>query len=479
MTKRSRPVRSRARRATVDRDRPTRGRSSPPKQDLETRDERIERGIALRHVLPRGAHEAWKPAPHRDVIELLERSNAGRLPDLIPIRFGRMRQSPFAFLRGSAAVMAHDLATLPITGVRVQACGDCHLANFGLFATPERRLVFDVNDFDETLPAPWEWDLKRLCASAAVAARASQLSDEDARDVVRACALSYRERLRAYSRMSPLEVWYARLEARDLIEQAPNAKTRARRKALAKEAQGRIAENVFPKITTEADHRRRIVDQPPLIFHVAKKDGEERVRNALAVYRATLPRERRVLFDRYQLVDVAMKVIGVGSVGTRCFVGLFLSGDGEPLLLQFKEAGHSVLEPYAGKSDCENQGARVVVGQRLMQSSSDIFLGWSHVPGGRDFYVRQLRDMKLSIPLEDVTRAQLSRYAGLCGWTLARAHAKSGDGATISGYLGKSDRFDDAVAEFAIAYADQTERDHASLEKAIRSGRVSALDEEA
>lgn len=446
---------------------------------LQTRDERLATGRSLRELVPRQIHAKWTgPAQRRDPIELLERSNAGRVPELVPIRIGRMLASPFAFLRGSAAIMAHDQSEMPSTGVRVQACGDCHLSNFGLFATPERNLVFDLNDFDETLPAPWEWDVQRLAASILVAGRSSQLSDVAAREAAAACVRSYREHLRAYSHMSPLEVWYARLDMESLIELAPDAAARKRREQLAKTARGRIAETLFPKISAEVGGRPRLVDEPPLLFHVRAPDVEARVREGLGAYRRSLPVERRMLLDRYRLDDFAMKVVGIGSVGTYCLVLLFSSEENHPLILQLKEASPSVLAPYAGESSYEHQGQRVVVGQRMMQSASDIFLGWARGRGGRDFYVRQLRDMKLSIAVEELSAKTLERYGEICGWSLARAHAKAGDAATISGYMGKGERFDDAIAAFAVAYADQTERDHAALEKAVRAGRIEALRDE-
>jgi uncharacterized protein (DUF2252 family) len=367
---------------------------------------------------------------------------------------------------------------MPATGTRVQACGDCHLLNFGGFATPERRLVFDLNDFDETLPAPWEWDVKRLVASFVVAARDLRLSDDDGHGAVIACVSAYREHLRKCSRQRPLEVWYQRLDMQSVIKAAPDAKARKFRQQIADRARERVAENLFPKITTEVDGRHRLVDQPPVLVHVAKQDFEARVREGLADYRATLPDERRVLLDRYRLEDVALKVVGIGSVGTRCFIALLFSEDGHPLILQIKEALPSVLAPHAGKSAYDSQGQRVVVGQRLMQSSSDIFLGWARGRHGLDFYVRQLRDMKMSMPMDGLSAVQLVRYARMCGWTLARAHAKSGDAATISGYLGRTDIFDQAMARFALAYADQTRQDHATLVKAIRSGRIAAIAEE-
>jgi len=447
---------------------------------FQSRADRLAAGNALRANVPRQSHERWSSshAKSRDPIEILNQSNEGRVPELVPLRFGRMLRSPFTFFRGSAGLMARDLAQLPSTQVQVQACGDCHLVNFGFFATPERAIVFDINDFDETLPAPWEWDVKRLAASFVVAARDNKISDAKARDVAAACARSYRENLREYSRMSPLEVWYSKLDIESLIENAPNAEAKKRREAYAKAARGRVVDNLFPKISAQVAGRPRLVDQPPVLFHVAEEGAEERVREALLIYRESLPDERRVLFDRYRMEDYAMKVVGIGSVGTRCWIALFFSEENHPLLLQFKEACHSVLEPYAGKSLYENQGQRIVIGQRLMQSSSDIFLGWMRGARGYHFYVRQLRDMKFSIPIEGATAVMMERYAGICGSVLARAHAKSGDSATISGYLGKTDNFDLAIGRFAVAYADQTERDHAALIKAVRAGRVEVLEEE-
>jgi uncharacterized protein (DUF2252 family) len=375
--------------------------------------------------------------------------------------------------------MAYDLSTLPRTGIKVQACGDCHLLNFGIFATPERNLVFDVNDFDETLPGPWEWDVKRLAASFVVAGRDQHVAEADCRTVAVECVRAYREHLREYSRMTPLEVWYERLVLETLIETAPDEKIRKRRKQFAKKARERVIENMFPKIVTQTGGRHRFVDQPPLFYH-ADTDShvEERWLEALEAYRQTLSDERRVLFDRYRFEDCAQKVVGIGSVGTRCWVALFFSEESHPLILQFKEAVRSVLEPYTDKCPYENQGQRVVVGQRLMQSSSDIFLGWVRGRRGYDFYVRQLRDMKFSVPVEGITSAELARYAEICGRTLARAHAKSGDSATISGYLGKGDQFDEAIGSFAVAYADQAEQDYAALRDAVRSGRVQALTED-
>jgi uncharacterized protein (DUF2252 family) len=438
----------------------------PYQPRFRARSERIKAGKTLRRRLPR-EQQGQGPAPGepRDPIALLEASNQDRLPELIPIRYGRMLRSPFTFLRGAAALMAHDLAAMPTTGVTVQACGDCHLLNFGLFATPERHLVFDLNDFDETHPAPWEWDLKRLVSSIVVGGRDFELSDDDCRDSVLACSRAYREHLRAYSRLS-------------LIATAPDERAKQRRRDLAEKARSRVIDHLFPRITTSVGGRPRLLDQPPVLFHPAVEDFDQLVQEGLEDYRLTLSEERRVLFDRYRFEDAALKVVGIGSVGTRCLIGLFFSEDNHPLILQFKEARPSVLEPFTTASAYDNQGQRVVMGQRLMQSSSDIFLGWVRGRGGRDFYVRQLRDMKISVPIEGCTGGQLRRYAEFCGWSLARAHAKSGDGTTISGYLGKGEAFDQAMVQFALAYADQTARDHAALVEAVRCGRVEALVEE-
>ncbi|MFN6300387.1 MAG: DUF2252 domain-containing protein [Microcystis sp.] len=452
---------------------------SPSQARFRSREERIQIGKSLRERLPRSRHAIWQPpAAGREPIEIIEASNQGRLQELIPIRYGRMLRSPFTFLRGSAALMAYDLATTPKTDIIVQACGDCHLLNFGFFATPERNLVFDINDFDETLPAPWEWDLKRLVVSFVIAGRDSDLSERESKAAAIDCARSYREHLREYSRLSPLEVWYTRIGVEQVLEMAPDEKTRKIREQMMTKARERIIEHLYPKIVTQSGGRNRFVDQPPILYHVNEPDWETLVREGLEDYRQSLPEERRVLFDRYQLEDFALKVVGIGSVGTRCYIALLFSEDNHPLILQVKEACPSVLEPYTAKSQYENQGQRVVTGQRLMQSSSDIFLGWTQGRRGNNFYLRQLRDMKFSLPIEGVSAVQLQRYAEFCGWTLARAHAKSGDAATISGYLGKGDQFDLAMGEFAIAYAEQTEQDHAALVEAVKTGRVEALVEE-
>jgi uncharacterized protein (DUF2252 family) len=459
------------------------GKSETHVTSFRSRDERIATGKTMRESVPRSSHGDWKPpANRRDPIDILKESNQDRMAELVPIRYGRMLQSPFTFLRGSAGLMASDLAATPTTGLRVQACGDCHLLNFGLFATPERNLIFDLNDFDETLPAPWEWDVKRLAVSFAVAARDIHLTDKQARAAAVECVRAYREQLREFSKMSPLDVWYFRLDAQSMIDTAPDAKIKEKRKEVIAKAKKRIGDYLYPKISEEVGGRRRLIDQPPVLFHITKEREPEHqaiVQEALDQYRLSLPDERRVLFDRYRLEDVVIKAVGIGSVGTMCFVGLFFSAENHPLLLQFKQACPSVLEPYAGQSRYENHGQRVVVGQRLIQSASDIFLGWTRGRKGRDFFIRQLRDMKMSAQIEvGASARQAMLYAEMCGRTLAHSHAKSGDAALISGYLGKSDDFDQAIGEFAMAYADQTIMDHEALVKAVRGGSLEAFVEQ-
>ena len=435
-------------------------------------------GKALRKTHPLQEHEFIEARPsHFSSNAILEKSNVDRLSELIPIRYGRMLASPFTFLRGSAALMADDLSRTPSSGIYVQACGDCHLLNFGAFATPERKLVFDINDFDETLPAPWEWDIKRLAVSFAVVAQDNGFCNKDAKMVSKFCVQAYRESLRKYSKMSPLDVWYEQMDLKKFAQDAPDKKAKLFREGIIKKAQGKVAEYLFPKITTEVDGKKRLIDQPPLIYHLNNKDIDDITAEALEDYRLSLSDDRRVLFDRYQLKDIAVKVVGIGSVGTRCFVGLFMTPDDEPLLLQIKEARPSVLESYAGKSEYEKHGQRVVIGQRLTQSSSDIFLGWVRGRNGRDFFVRQLRDMKVSISFEEIMPLKLKRYAKFCGQALARSHAKSGNAAMISGYLGKSDMFDEAVSQFALKYAEQNAKDYQSLVDAVNSGKIKAITE--
>jgi uncharacterized protein (DUF2252 family) len=437
---------------------------------------RMKAGKALREKVSRTSHAKWTPAVGRpDPIEVLQQSDRGRLPELLPIRYGRMRQSPFAYFRGSAAVMAWDLSKTPATGIRVQACGDCHAANFGGFASPERQLLFDIDDFDETLQAPWEWDVKRLAASVVLASREMGFGRGRCEDAVLTMALSYREQMREYARMRNLEIWYSRMDAEVFIKEAKTAAAKKRWKEVEDKARLQTAEHIFPKIADVINGRTRIVDHPPLIYHSRESDiMQKHVTQMFRAYRETLPAERRVILDRYHIIDVARKVVGVGSVGTRCAVALLMAGEHDPMLLQFKEALPSVLEPYAGKSRYVNHGERVVTGQRMLQSASDVFLGWTHDAEGRSYYFRQLRDMKMKIDLENMTRGDWLEYVEICGWTLARAHARTGDAAKIGGYLGRSEKFDVALAKFADSYADQAERDHAALVKAIRAGRLKA-----
>ena len=443
-------------------------------------DDRAAAGKALREKLAREHQGGWKPSKDRpSPLDILHKSDAGRVKELVPIRYGRMLQSPFAFYRGSAGVMAADLARTPNTGLNVQACGDCHLANFGGFATPERHIIFDINDFDETSSAPWEWDVKRLAASVMLAARSIGLSDATGRDCAMAAARGYREHLRAFSRMDPLALWYAKVAAEDLMTVAPkNARKRLQRR-IDHAAADRGSELDFPKLAGSVGGQIRITEQPPLIFHpeaARAPDFLSTLEGILRTYRDSLSDDRRQLFDRYRLVDAAIKVVGVGSVGRRCWIVLMMSEANDPLFLQVKEATQSVLEPYAGKCAYRHHGQRVVMGQRLMQPASDTFLGWLTGPHDRQFYVRQLRDAKIKPLIETFDAEILEVYAGACGWVLARAHAKVSEiSATISGYLGSSsDAFDQAMGRFAVAYADQAERDHAALKAAVKKGKIEA-----
>jgi uncharacterized protein (DUF2252 family) len=448
---------------------------------LPVRAELVAHGKALRDRCPRGAHAAWKAPPGRpDPVRLIEESNQGRLPELIPLRHGRMLQSPFTFYRGAALNMAVDLAGTPTTGARVQACGDAHLGNFRCFATPERRVIFDINDLDETLPAPWEWDVKRLAASFVLASR-QNLREKDAEEAALTCARSYRTHLAELSQMRALEAWYASVEADELFARIEDEDVRARtRRRLARARGLRAFEDDFPRLTTTAGGVPVIKESPPTIYHHLERGEEDfyaTIATVIAIYRESLPEDRRVLLDRFRLKDLAIKVVGVGSVGTVCSVALLMASERDPLFLQIKEARPSVLEAYAGKSVHGNHGERVVVGHRLIQSASDIFLGWTLGKDGRHFYVRQLRDVKLKFRVEAFAAAKMIQFADWCGATLARAHARSGQPAVISGYLGKSDVFDRAIAAFAVAYADQCERDHACLRKAVRDGRLPAVRE--
>jgi uncharacterized protein (DUF2252 family) len=438
--------------------------------------ERKAHGKSRRDAVARDQHGSWRGRPDRtDPLAILRAADASRQQELVPLRYGRMLHSPFTFYRGSAGVMAADLARTPVSGIHVQVCGDCHLMNFGGFATPERRLLFDINDLDETLPAPWEWDVKRLVASFVLAARSNGLSDVQGRDAAIACARSYRRKMRDFAAMDVLDVWYARLDDSDFLAILPQDRKAIFKKRLAKATAASSSELAYPKLVEGKGAQARIHDTPPTIFHADPSRGAgnlDLIREYFAQYRETLADDRRMLLDRYRLVDAAVKVVGIGSVGTLCMVALMMSVADHPLFLQFKQANASVLEAYAGESAYPHHGQRVVMGQRLMQPASDLFLGWVTGPEGRHLYVRQLRDVKLSPLVETYDAAMLSTYAEACGWVLARAHAKAGDPWAISGYLGKSPQFDEAMGAFALAYADQAERDHAALKAAVRAGII-------
>ncbi len=439
--------------------------------ELLSKQDRRNAGVALRQTTPRSAHAEWTPAPDRpDPVDILVAQGRDRIAELLPVRYGRMKGSAFAFLRGAAAVMAADLATMPHAGPLVQACGDCHLANFGAYRSTEGLAVFDINDFDETLPAPFEWDLKRLATSLVVAGQDQQLADKACRDLARATVAAYRTNLAALSEMTPLQAWSSRISLEDVIHTIQDGKRRARETAKLESA------------TTGSDTSYGLVDRTPSGWRFHDRPGVRRLtahelatQHVFRRYAQTLPPERQALFKRYALRDVAFKVVGIGSVGTFCAIGLFTTSDGEPLILQLKQADPSVLASYAGASVFKQQGQRVVVGQRIMQATTDIFLGWTDdgLPDARDFYVRQLKDQRLAAIGEDLTGA-LPFYAPLCGRTLARAHARSGDAAILSGYLGQGDAMDDAIAGFALSYARQTQSDWQKLIAAIKQGRIIA-----
>jgi uncharacterized protein (DUF2252 family) len=429
-------------------------------------------GKALRKKVARSSHAEWSPAADRpDPVSLSEEQNRTRFAHLVPIRYERMTTSPFAFLRGSSVVMAQDLAATPVSGIQVQLCGDAHLNNFGIYATPERNQVFDVNDFDETLPGPWEWDVKRLAASIVVAGRNNGFSGDMNRQAVVSCIASYRQHMWAYSEMRYIDVWYSRIDyARSL--QAVRRTFRWWITKQREKASRRTHVELLPKLTQEVDGRIFIKDDPPLITHLDDDQLVQKLSVLVEEYKASLRIDRQVLLSKYHLVDVAHKVVGIGSVGTQCYIALFIgSGSNDPIFLQFKEAGSSVLERYLGPSTYANHGERVINGQRLMQAVSGTFLGWASLDS-MDFYFRQLRDMKLSVDLETLSEEGFIEYCRFCGWALARAHAHSGDPALISGYLGRKDVFDRAIATFAETYADQTERDHAALVAHVQAAQT-------
>jgi len=437
--------------------------SAGGEQNTRTLADRRAAGRELRNKVPRSIHADWTPAADRpDPLNLLQEQNRSRLAHLVPLRYQRMAASPFTFLRGSAIIMAQDLATTPVTGIQVQVCGDAHLNNFGIYATPERNQVFDVNDFDETLPGPWEWDIKRLAASIILGGRTNGFPAATNRLAVLNCVQSYREHTWKYSNMRHIDVWYSRIDYESSLQFVhPTFRwyiTKQREKS-----RQRSSLQAFPKLTMQVDGQHRFKDDPPLIAHLDNQELVRQLKGLVKAYRPSLQEDRQVLLSKYQCVDVAQKVVGVGSVGTRCYVVLLLGNDNDdPLLLQIKEAQPSVLERHLGPSGYTNHAQRVVCGQRLMQAASDLFLGWTRL-GSTDYYIRQLRDMKLTVNIETLSEGGFIEYCRFCGWALARAHARSGDSAQISGYLGKSDVFDRALAAFAETYADQAARDHAAF----------------
>ena len=450
--------------------------------------ERAARGKSARAEVPRSSHAIWEPSSDRvSPIDLLERQAMTRVPELVPIRHGRMLVSPFTYFRGAALPMASDLATTPSSGMHAQICGDAHLSNFGVFGSPERHLVFDVNDFDETAPGPWEWDVKRLAASLEIAARDNGFPAKQRKDIVRRAVQSYRETMREFAGMSMLEVWYAQLDMDALLPQFRSSLDQERTpgvwKAIAK-ARAHDSLQAFSKLAEIVEGECRILHQPPLVTPIEElDDGVDREAELAALdtmvrsYRETLEPERQSLFDRYRFVHLARKVVGVGSVGTQAWIMLLLDDHDTPLFLQVKEAEASVLEEFTSPSGFPNHGQRVVAGQRLMQAASDIFLGWERFAWAgdeRDYYFRQLRDWKGSADIGGMTPTGMELWGMMCGWTLARAHARSGDRIAIASYLGKSDAFDRALGGFSAAYADQNERDYQGLEEAVASGRLAA-----
>jgi uncharacterized protein (DUF2252 family) len=456
----------------------------------------VARGKDARAAAPRESQAEFTPGGSRDPVGLLLGQAASRVPELVPVRHGRMLVSPFTFYRGAALPMAADLAGTPSSGLRVQLCGDAHLSNFGAFASPERNLVFDVNDFDETLPGPFEWDVKRLAASFQVAGRANGYPAKARRKIALAAAEAYRTAMREFAAQSVLEVWYAHLDIQPALDkfqsQLKGKNLKAAQKAQKMLAKAHTSDSMKAagKLTTVAGGQRRIISDPPLIMPVEEVFADvqadaiyELIRTVLGKYRRTLQSDRRHLLEQFTLVQVARKVVGVGSVGTRAWVLLMDAGDGvEPLFLQAKEAQPSVLAEYAGRSQYNNQGERAVAGQHLMQAESDIFLGWTRVANpddgvDRDYYVRQLKDWKFSVPIETMIPKGMTVYARLCGWALARAHARSGDRVALAAYLGGSDKFDQAIADFAETYADQNDRDYATFQAAAKEGKVEATTE--
>ncbi len=440
------------------------------------RDGRRVRGQALRSAVPYIDHAGWEITADRlDPVAMLHESDSWRRPELVPIRYGRMSKTPFTFFRGSSSVMAADLSKTPNIKVKVQVCGDCHALNFGAFATPERHVVFDLNDFDETLPGPWEWDLKRLAVSLVLIARDNGLKPKVEAEAVEAAVRAYRMRMEEFSRMPILDIWYAKVDWESVMAEAPDRNFQDGLQDQLKKARKQNVYHYFPKLTQQTNGGFAIKDNYPLVYHPTDDSTfEKRMTEGLELYKQSLQDDKQRLLERYRLVDVAIKVVGVGSVGTTCAIALLLGPDDDPLFLQLKEARQSVLEPYVGSSAFENKGQRVVAGQRIIQSASDIFLGWMRLGDGKDFYVRQLRDTKVKLDTESWSAKHLVCMSEMLGGVLAKAHARSGDSTVVAGYLGETDAFDKAVADFSIAYANQVEKDHASLVAAIHSGRITA-----
>lgn len=447
-----------------------------------TKKQKYETGKELRKKVSRSSHGSWEPQHNRfDPVELIIHSSEGRIESLLPIRYARMMQSAFSFYRGAAAIMAADLFHTPSSGIRTQLCGDCHLMNFGGFATPERNLVFDINDFDETNPGPWEWDLKRLAASFAIACEWRNFSAIECKKIAWQVVKSYQQHMEEFCDLSVLQIWYTQLDLTDLVASNPDKEIRKLNEQMIKKAKETAAhDKEFAKLTYLQDNRARIKDNPPLIYHPdddTEKKILSRAANAFKKYAETLPADKKALLGRYSLQDVAIKVVGVGSVGNICGIALFMSDTGEPIFLQFKQARASVLEEWTGRSEFNHHGERVVMGQKMIQSASDMFLGWTTGEEGRQFYIRQLNDTKVKPVLEVKNQKNMADYATACGWALARAHARTSDPNIISGYIGRSDAFPDAISDFSMAYAEQNEKDYQKMLQAIRAGKIEVKQE--
>ena len=450
------------------------------------REESYAIGKSKRKTCSRQSHAVWKAFSGRpDPVDLVIESEKGRTGDLLPLRRGRMVASPFTFYRGSALNMAADLSATPTPGIRVQCCGDAHLLNFGGFATPERRIILSINDLDETLPAPWEWDLKRLTTSFVIACRENSLSESTARETALTCTTSYRKHMKEFSEMKRMDFWYSALDTKTLLDDIKDLDLKRRVvKRLSQEREKNVSDNLFEKLTEVSGGSVVIKDKFPEIYHdKSNSSGQviEILKNSFSMYRESLHRASRILLDNFQLQDAALKVVGIGSVGTACWILLLMDGNGESLFLQVKEARASVLERYTDKSEFENEGHRIVNGYRIMQPYSDIFLGWTRGPvhPGRNFFIRQLRDLKVSFRVETFGKMEMEIVARWCGWALALSHARSGDAALISGYMGKSDVFDEAIASFSVAYADQNEKVYTVFKRCVQSGKLKAVYPEA